>query len=165
MTATPSATLVALATNTPNPSPLIDTLSSVTNLSPSTVNTLIDLTPLTIVVTMTIGLTQLIKTMDNENKLVRFYPTISFIIGLALALLVFHVAVPTAIVTALAASGSWEVGKRTIAGIVPTNYVKLESATPKDNELATPNFPEPPPMGETADMLHPEIDDDSLDKS
>ena len=111
----------------------------------------LQIAPLAIVVSITIGIVQLIKYIDVELRLARFYPALSFVIGMIISEFVFHLDLPTALVTSLSASGTYEVVKRSILGILPTRIDKL-------NE---PVLLTPPPMGETAN-LHNSSEDSNL---
>jgi len=104
------------------------------------------ITPLAIAVSITIGMTELIKKADQDLMLARFYPLISFGLGIAISMLVFHLDFAVALVTALAASGTYDVVRRTV--------LNKPSSTKKPT-LTSPNGLEPPSMGETATITHP----------
>lgn len=83
----------------------------------NTSTALLQIAPLAVVVSITIGIVQLIKHVDKESKLARFYPLISFIIGMFLSIVIFQLSVVIALVTSLSASGTYEITKRTVLGI------------------------------------------------
>ena len=96
--------------------------------------------PLAVVVSITIGIVQLIKYADDTSKLARFYPLISFAVGMGLSIGIFKLDTATALVTSLSASGTYEVVKRTVLGVLPTT-IPVQA----DTQALIP-----PPMGETA---------------
>ncbi len=102
--------------------------------------------PVAIAVSITIGLTELIKKADQDLILARFYPIISFAIGMIISLFVFHLEIVVALVTALAASGTYDVVRRTVLNKPSSTIKKI---------VTTPVLPEPAPMGETAIDNHP----------
>jgi hypothetical protein len=120
-------------------------------MNPETLSTLNQLAPVAIVVSVTIGVVQLFKNIDVEEQYKRFYPLFSFTVGMLLSYFVFSLDIVLALVTALAASGTYEVTKRSILGIESTTKVKSEDQTPTE-----PALPSPPPMGSVADFVHPE---------
>lgn len=120
-------------------------------MNPVTFN-LLQIAPLAIAVSISVGLVQLIKYADEGNKLIRFYPLISFVTGLLVSLVVFHIDFATAIVTGLSAGGAYEVAKTTVMNV----YGATHSETP-----TSPSLPVPPPMGQTADYVNPSEGNDT----
>lgn len=70
--------------------------------------------PLASIIAITIPLVQVIKHIDEADKLKRFYPLIALVIGTFLGVIVFGVDWVTSIVTGLSASGTFDLGRRTL---------------------------------------------------
>ena len=79
----------------------------------NTLATLAIYAPIPIIVTITIALVQVIKKMDTANKITRFYPLFSLVIGAGLAF-ILHYDLLIALITGLSASGTYDVGKYTL---------------------------------------------------
>jgi hypothetical protein len=120
-------------------------------MNPDITSTLVAVAPLASVVSVTVAMVQLFKNIDEEGTYRRYYPVLSFVIGMALSIYIFGLDISVALVTALSASGSYDFAKQSILGIEPTGSVKAEDQTPEDPEL-----PSPPTMGDVADFVHPE---------
>lgn len=70
--------------------------------------------PVASVVGITIGIVQVIKNVDDQDRLNRFYPLFALIIGTVLSFFAFHLDLLTSIITALSASGTFDLGRRTV---------------------------------------------------
>lgn len=95
-------------------------------LDPAIASGLLEVAPLAVVVSITIGIVQLFKNIDAEAKYSRFYPLFSFVVGMILSLVIFHLDVAVALVTSLSASGTYEVTKRSLLGIESSSADKKE---------------------------------------
>ncbi len=75
-----------------------------------------DLTSLGLPIGLTMALVELVKQVDIEGRLNRFYPLLSLTIGLLLGLLLTHLSVLESLVVGLAASGVYRGVKVTVLG-------------------------------------------------